>query len=87
VSKFSYRSFKEVDVGRRNTFYVLLAAAAAIGIIAINPNVVLFAGFLVYALSGPVAHFVVFDKKKPLKVRTRSRRLTVVDSKPVSHVS
>ena len=84
VSRFSYQSFKEFDVGRRNTFYVLLAAAALIGIVAINPDVVLFVAFLIYALSGPVAHFVVFDKKRPLKMRTRSRRLTVVNSKPVS---
>lgn len=54
VSKIRYRSFKEYDMKRENAFYVLLGAAAFIGIVALNPDVILFLGFLTYALSGPV---------------------------------
>lgn len=54
VSKIRYRSFKEYDMKKENAFYVLLGAAAFIGIVALNPNIILFLGFLTYALSGPV---------------------------------
>lgn len=80
VSKFSYRSFKEIEVRRKNPFTLLLGAAGVIGIIAINPNIVLFIGFLIYALSGPVMEYWHRDKKKPPRIRTQSRRLAVVDS-------
>lgn len=53
VSHIGYRSFKEYDLGKRNSFQVLLGVAFVIGMIAVDPDIVLFSGFLAYALSGP----------------------------------
>lgn len=66
VSSVSYRSFKEFDVKKKNSFYVLLAACASIGIIAIQPEIVLFAGFTLYALLGPL--LIVLFTKRPARV-------------------
>lgn len=83
VSKIRYRSFKEYDVRRENSFYVLLGAAAVIGVIAINPNIVLFVTAVVYALSGPVGEIVLLRKSRQTKTvdraRTRPQRLSVID--------
>ncbi len=83
VSRISYRSFKDYDVKKTNSFYVLIGASVVIGIIAINPDIVLFLGFLTYALSGPVMEIVLFRRRrqqqKPAKVRTRPRSFSVVN--------
>lgn len=75
VSNIRYRSFKEYDVQKRNSFYVLIGAAVTIGVIAINPDVVLFLGFLTYALSGPVGELFSLRKgASEVRTRLRSRR-------------
>jgi CDP-diacylglycerol--serine O-phosphatidyltransferase len=85
VSKVRYRSFKEYDMKKSNYFYILLGASVLIGLIAINPNIVLFAGFLIYDLSGPVTEVVLLKnslkKAKPIKMRYRPRKLSVIDLK------
>lgn len=88
VSKIRYRSFKEYDVRRENSFYVLIGAAAVIGVIAINPNIILFLCFLVYAFSGPVFEVVMFRKSRVAKakfvekVKTSSKRFSVIPLAP-----
>jgi CDP-diacylglycerol--serine O-phosphatidyltransferase len=80
VSNVRYRSFKEYNLKRTNSFYVLIGAAVVIGIIAINPNVVLFLGFLTYVLSGPVTSlFSAGEKKKPVLRAQTGRKLSVVE--------
>ncbi len=83
VSKVRYRSFKEYDVKKDNAFYVLLGAAAFIGIVAINPHIILFLGFLTYALSGPVMVLVdLRQRRQPAaraeKLRTKGQRFSVI---------
>jgi CDP-diacylglycerol--serine O-phosphatidyltransferase len=81
VSKVRYRSFKDFDVKRSNSFYVLLGTAITLGLIAIQPEIVLFLAFFVYNLSGPVTEVILFQKSRPAKMRYRSRKLSVIPMK------
>lgn len=54
VSNFRYYSFKELDFKNKVPFIVLLLAVMVLVFAAIDTPKVLFTGFLVYALSGPV---------------------------------
>ena len=55
MSRFAYLSFKDVSAGKRLRFAQLLAIPLVIIVIAIEPQVTIFALFLVYASSGPAA--------------------------------
>jgi CDP-diacylglycerol--serine O-phosphatidyltransferase len=55
MSRFAYLSFKDVSAGRRLRFPHLLAIPLVIIVIAIEPQVTIFALFLIYASSGPAA--------------------------------
>lgn len=54
VSTIRYHSFKQLDLKGRVPFFVVLIPVLLLVAIAIDPPEVLFVGFLVYALSGPV---------------------------------
>lgn len=54
VSNVRYSSFKQVDLRGRIRFVHVLGVALAFGLIFLNPPLVIFGGFLVYVISGPV---------------------------------
>ncbi|MFA5959943.1 MAG: CDP-diacylglycerol--serine O-phosphatidyltransferase [Tatlockia sp.] len=54
VSNIRYHSFKEVDFKGKVPFLYLLLMVILFVAIAVNPSLVLCAGFVIYALSGPV---------------------------------
>jgi CDP-diacylglycerol--serine O-phosphatidyltransferase len=54
VSRFSYYSFKEINLGQRIPFAYILLVPLAFVLIAIEPAVVLFVLFGAYALSAPL---------------------------------
>jgi CDP-diacylglycerol--serine O-phosphatidyltransferase len=54
VSKVSYYSFKDIDFQNRVPFFVILVVVMIFVFAAIDPPVVLFSGFFLYTLSGPV---------------------------------
>jgi CDP-diacylglycerol--serine O-phosphatidyltransferase len=54
VSNLRYYSFKEVDFKNRVPFVGLLLVVVAYVFASLDPPKVLFAGFLIYAFSGPV---------------------------------
>jgi len=54
VSNVRYYSFKEVDFKNRVPFVALIMTVAVFVVISSHPPSVLFFGFLVYAISGPV---------------------------------
>ncbi len=56
VSNVRFRSFKDVDLRGRVRFVTILAVPLAIVLVVLDPPQVLFAAFLGYALSGPVAY-------------------------------
>lgn len=57
VSNVRYNSFKELDVKGRVPFFVILVIVLAIAVISAYPEGVLWAIFLIYALSGPLNVF------------------------------
>ncbi|WP_100641307.1 CDP-diacylglycerol--serine O-phosphatidyltransferase [Marinobacter salexigens] len=54
VSNVLYNSFKDLDLRGRVPFAAILLVVLILVVIALDPATVLFTGFLVYALSGPV---------------------------------
>lgn len=54
VSSMRYYSFKELDLKNKVPFVWLLVLVLLFALINSNPPVFLFAGFLVYAISGPI---------------------------------
>lgn len=59
VSRIRYRSFKEVDLGRRLPHTVVVLVAMGIGLVVLDPENVLLVLALGYALSGPVERVLV----------------------------
>lgn len=53
VSNLTYFSFKDMDFRHRVPFFVTVGGLGAIMLMALDPPKVLWAGFLIYALSGP----------------------------------
>jgi len=58
VSTVRYNSFKELDLHGKVPFIVMLVLVLVFAFIAIDPPLVLFIGFMVYALSGPIITLV-----------------------------
>lgn len=84
VSRIRYRSFKEYDVKRQNSFYVLIGATLFIGVIALKPEVVLFSGFMIYSLWGPLVSLASSpDKRRIFKGRAQKsavpQKLSVIE--------
>jgi len=54
VSTVRYYSFKDFDLHGKVPFVVMLALVLVFALIASDPPIVLFCGFMIYALSGPI---------------------------------
>ena len=64
VSNFRYSSFKEIDLKGKVPFVALLIVVMAFVFISIDPPQVLFFGFLLYLLSGPIMTMVWLRKRR-----------------------
>ncbi len=82
VSHVPYHSFKELNLKRQNSFYLLLGAAVTVGVVAIKPDVMLFIVFGLYVLSGPFAWLITVRKgsMKNVKVTYRTKKLSVAEA-------
>lgn len=58
VSSVRYNSFKKLNLSGRMRFVPFAAVIGVLALVTINPPLILFLGFLAYALSGPVAAIV-----------------------------
>jgi CDP-diacylglycerol--serine O-phosphatidyltransferase len=67
VSNIRYHSFKNIDLKGRVPFVALLIVVLVFVFISIDPPQVLFAIFLLYALSGPVLTLIQLRKKRLLR--------------------
>ena len=56
IANFPYYSFKQINLEGRVPFVRMLLALLLIGLVALNPPVMLWGLFLLYALSGPLQH-------------------------------
>lgn len=68
VSDFRYRSFKDLDLRNRVPFVAAIVIMLGFALIYLHPPVILFLGFLTYALSGPILALARLQQK-----RTRRR--------------
>lgn len=71
VSNVRYYSFKEVDFKGKVPFLYLLLMVILFVAIAANPSLVLFTGFVIYALSGPSRGFCLRLRFKLKKRKTK----------------
>lgn len=67
VSNIRYYSFKEINLKGRASFKLLLIATLIIIIITLNPQLILFAFFFIYVLSGLLMTIIDVRKKRHLK--------------------
>ncbi len=73
VSNIKYFSFKEGELYRRQPFGVLIAVIVVLKLLIAEPQIMLFAGFLLFALSGPFRLVFVLGKRF-WKLRHRNRQ-------------
>jgi len=62
VTNIRYHSFKQFDLRGKVPFMVIVALMLAFALIYLHPPVVLFAGFFIYAVSGPVMALLKLKK-------------------------
>ncbi|NNJ85253.1 MAG: CDP-diacylglycerol--serine O-phosphatidyltransferase [Gammaproteobacteria bacterium] len=78
VSNIRYHSLKEFDLKGKVPFIAVLAIVLVYVMISINPPVVLFSGFFLYAISGPVLTLLQVRKRR----EKRKNAIDVVPRKP-----
>ena len=64
VSNVRYRSFKDLDLKGKVPFVAILAVVLVFVLISLDPPQVLFAGFSIYALSGPVVTLLTLRRRR-----------------------
>jgi len=64
VSNISYYSFKDVDFHNKVPFMAMLVVVMIFVFASIDPPIMLFGGFMIYALSGPVLSIYRRFKKR-----------------------
>jgi len=82
VSNFSYYSFKDISPSERVPFYALLAIVGGFILASIDTPKMFFALFAVYALSGPVTHFMRKRRKRELRGLTSDEKSENEQSSP-----
>lgn len=69
VSNFRYRSFKDLDLRRKQPFPFLVIAVLILILVAIRPEVMLFVLFLTYAILGVIFGLLNVGKKKKITAK------------------
>ena len=72
VSNVRYFSFKEFNSTDKASFRFLLLTVLSLFVLLYKPNIVLFAGFFIYMLSGPFITIIGVYKRRQLKKRGRA---------------
>lgn len=75
VSNIRYYSFKDIGSTKRVPFFVLLILVMVFVFTSLDPPGVLFSGFVVYALSGPVFEFIRWFKRRKRRVDPSSGKV------------
>jgi len=71
VSNFRFHSFKDFDLRGKVSFIVAVVVMLAFALVFLHPPVILFAGFTIYAISGPVLTLVRRRQRKASRRRGR----------------
>ena len=69
VSNIPYYSFKEIDLRGRVPFVAILIFLVLVVVIVIDPPLVLFLGFLLFTLSGPILYAFGLGRQKHWRKR------------------
>ncbi|MCF6281192.1 MAG: CDP-diacylglycerol--serine O-phosphatidyltransferase [Candidatus Polarisedimenticolaceae bacterium] len=64
VSNFRFSSFKEIDLKGKVPFMVVVAVMLGFAILLLQPPIVLFLVFMIYAFSGPIITLFQMRKRK-----------------------
>lgn len=64
VSNFKYRSFKHLHLKTKKSFSILVFTTLLVFVVALIPEIMLFAIFIAYALSGPSERALIYGKDK-----------------------
>jgi CDP-diacylglycerol---serine O-phosphatidyltransferase len=64
VSTVRYRSFKSLDLRSRRSYFQVFLIAAAIGLVALNPQWMLLATATFYTISGPIMQVVSLVRRR-----------------------
>ncbi len=64
VSNIRYLTFKDIDYRRKVPFFVILVAVIILMLLAFDPPKVLFSGFLIYTIYGPVSALMRHRKQR-----------------------
>jgi CDP-diacylglycerol--serine O-phosphatidyltransferase len=72
VSNFRYWSFKQLNVQGRVSFMLAVGVMLSIALVLIHPPIVLFLGFLGYAISGPAWTLMRLRQRRALRRRHRA---------------
>ncbi len=64
VSRFSYYSFKDLDLRKRVPFVAIIAVMLAFVFLTLETATVLFTLFFIYALSGPIVSLFRWNRKR-----------------------
>ena len=80
VSKIRFRSFKEVDIRERIHFVTVLVVVLVLVLLATDPALLLFAGFGLYALSGPVETLIQVRRARRRRRMASGERVRRPDS-------
>ncbi len=86
VSNIRYRSFKEFDFRRKNSFYILVLLVFGIFIVALKPETTMFTLVVSYVLSGIVESLIQIRKKeyviKHIKRLGQKKKKTMTSGEP-----
>ena len=82
VSNVRYYSFKDINLKGKVPFLSVLVALSLLLLIAGDPPRVLFGGFLIYAISGPLAALkrMIFNRGEVLEDESESESKPVIKS-------
>ena len=80
VSNIRFRSFKKVDIRERIHFVTVLALVLVFALLATDPALLLFVGFGVYALSGPVETLIQVRRARRRRRLNSGERVRRPDS-------
>jgi len=72
VSNVRYYSFKEFETKKKASFRFLLLSVMSLILLLYKPNIVLFTGFFIYLLSGPIITKTGLNKKRNKKKQAKS---------------
>ncbi len=72
VSNVRYLSFKEFDSKNKTSFRFLLLSVLSLFLLLYKPNIILFTGFFIYMLSGPIITMIGLYNKRNQKKQAKS---------------